>query len=178
MRLLAVRRAQAPGSLRLRDGAAVRWRFVTPADRAVFAAAFANLSEHSLYLRFQQPVDGVPDEVWEQLYDTIDQRTHIALVLYAGESPIAVCRLIRLADDWHTADVAVTVTDEWQGRGAGSVLLRETLRIAGDIRHIDTQVLLSNVAAVQMLQSVGDLQLDCVQGHCRARVDLVTGAAA
>jgi hypothetical protein len=39
-------------------------------------------------------------------------------------------------------------------------------------------VLLSNIAAIRMLQSVGELRLDCVQGHCRARVDVVVGAAA
>ncbi len=164
--------------LKLPDATPVWWRHITPDDRETFAAGLVKLSEHSRYLRFGQHVDKLSDVQWHALFDTIDQRSHIALVLYAAGSPIAVCHVIRYAEDWHTADVAVTVADDWQGRGAGSLLLHEALRIAGDVHRIDTQVLLSNVAAIQMLQSVGDLQLDCVQGHCRARVNLVAGAAA
>jgi GNAT superfamily N-acetyltransferase len=165
-------------ALRLGDGTPVRWRYVKPGDRAAFSAGFEKLSERSRYLRFQQPVDDLPEGLWAWLFDSIDQRSHIALVLYAGDAPIALCRLIRLPNDWHTADVAVTVADDWQGRGAGGLLLEEALRVAGDVRSIDTQVLLSNIAAIRMLQSVGELRLDCVQGHCRARVDVVVGAAA
>ena len=178
MQQLARQEPERSHKLRLRDGTPVWWRYVTPADRAAFSAGFAKLSGHSRYLRFQQQVDDLPDAVWNSLFDSIDQRSHIALVLYADASPIAVCRLIRLAEDWHTADVAVTVADDWQGRGAGGLLLHEALRVAGDIRTIDTQVLLSNIAAIRMLQSVGDLRMDCVQGHCRARVEIVAGAAA
>ena len=160
------------GELRLRDGAPVWWRYTNPSDRAAFEAGFAKLSKQSRFLRFGQDVDELPDAWWKHLVEEVDQHSHISLVLYAGDTPIAVCHLIRSADDWHTADVAVTVADDWQGRGAGGLLLREALRVAGDVRRIDTQVLLANTAAVQLLESVGELQLECVQGHCRAIVDV------
>ncbi|HEU5265727.1 MAG TPA: GNAT family N-acetyltransferase [Jatrophihabitans sp.] len=158
--------------LMLRDGTPVWWRFVEPADRAEFEAGFEQLSDRSRYRRFHQHVTELPEQLWDRLVDQANQHSNIAVLLYAGEHPIAVAHVFRSATDRHTADVAVTVSDDWQGRGAGSLLLREALTVASDVRRIDTQVLLSNTPAVRMLESFGDVEFECVQGHCRAVVQI------
>ena len=163
------------GGLALRDGTPAWWRYVGPGDRAEFEAGLASLSQASRHRHFGHVVpdaDDRPADMWNRLFGGVDQRTHVAVALYVGGAPVAVCHVIRLPQDVTTADVAVTVADDWQGRGAGGVLLRTALSLVPDVRRIDTQVMLANVAAVQMLQSLGDIEIECVQGHCRVIVEL------
>lgn len=167
--------------LRLRDGTPVHWRFVVPADRPAFEAGFASLPAHTRYLRFHQHINQLPEQLWDGLEESTtsaDQRRHLALLLFAGDDPIGVCHLIRSEHDWHTADVSVTITEDWQGRGAAGLLLHETLSIARDVHRIDTQVMLDNTPAIRMLESLGAIEFSCVQGHCQAVVTIGAAAAA
>jgi RimJ/RimL family protein N-acetyltransferase len=112
------------------------------------------------------------------LLDTVDQRSHVALVLYAGDQPIGVGRLRRFSSDPEVADLAVTVADDWQGRGAGSVLARELLGRAGDVREIRTVVGQDNPASLRMLARLGRLRSDCANGSCDVVVQVARPAAA
>lgn len=80
--------------------------------------------------------------------------------------------VVRSDEDRHTADLSLLVTDEWQGRGAGSLLVREVLAVAGDVHRIDTGVLPENDAALRTLRGLGDTLVEYVDGDYRARVDL------
>ncbi|MEO9139996.1 MAG: GNAT family N-acetyltransferase [Jatrophihabitans sp.] len=167
--------------LRLRDGTPVRWRFVVPSDRPAFEAGFASLPAHTRYLRFHQHINELPEQLWDGLDETANSaepRRHVALLLYAGTDPIGVCHVIRSEQDWHTADVSVTIAEDWQGRGAAGLLLGEALYVAGDVHRIDTQVMLDNTAAIRMLESIGEIEFSCVQGHCQAVVTISAAAAA
>ena len=158
--------------LHLRDGTAVWWRPVVPSDRDAFEASFPHLSARTRYLRFHNRVRQLPPSLWRKLVDEVDQRRHIAFALHAGAEVIAVCHLVRSEQDWHTADLSLLVTDEWQGRGAGSLLAREVLAVAGDVHRIDTAVLLENDAALRTLRGLGETLVEYVDGDYRARVDL------
>ena len=98
-------------------------------DRDLLLAGFAALSGRSRRSRFLR---GVSDAQFERmlpvLLDTVDQQSHVALLLYADGRPIGVGRLRRFPSDPSVADLAVTVADDWHGRGAGTVLAQTTAR--------------------------------------------------
>ena len=101
-------------------------------DRDLLLAGFAALSGRSRRSRFLR---GVSDAQFERmrpvLLDTVDQQSHVALLLDADGRPIGVGRLRRFPSDPSVADLAVTVADDWHGRGAGTVLARQLLARAG-----------------------------------------------
>jgi RimJ/RimL family protein N-acetyltransferase len=157
----------------LRDGTPVRVRPLVVEDRALLLAGFGALSQRSRRARFLQ---GVSEAQFARmlpiLLDTVDQQAHVALVLYAAGRPIGVGRLRRFTADPRVADLAVTVADEWQGRGVGSVLARELLARAGDLREIRTVVSADNPASLRMLARLGRLRSDCAHGACDVIVQL------
>ncbi|HEX2893492.1 MAG TPA: GNAT family N-acetyltransferase [Marmoricola sp.] len=71
-------------------------------------------------------------------------------------TPVGVGRIIRYAD-WPTAaDLAVTVMDEWQGRGVATALLEELLRRRPEgVTQIATTVAADNTASLAMLRRLG-----------------------
>ena len=152
---------------RLRDGTPVWVRPLVAGDRGLLLAGFSGLSRRSRGSRF---LHGVSDAQFERmlpvLLDTVDQQSHLALLLYADGQPIGVGRLRRFTSDAGVADLAVTVADDWQGRGAGTVLAREVLACAGNVREIQTVVNADNSASLRMLARLGDLRSDCASGDC------------
>src|SRR5918993_3977974 len=178
---LAPRRAPQlfSGAGRLPDGPPVRVRPLAAEDRSLLLAGFASLSLGSRRSRFQQ---GVSDAQFERmlpvLLDTVDQRSHVALVLYADGQPIGVGRLRRFTSHPDVADLAVTVADDLQGPGAGSVLARELLDRAGYVREIQTVVGQDNPASLRMLARLGQLRSDCAHGTCDVIVQVSDSAAA
>jgi RimJ/RimL family protein N-acetyltransferase len=151
----------------LRDGTPVWVRPLVAGDRDLLLAGFRTLSSRSRYSRF---LTGTGEAQFERmlpiLLDSVDQQSHVALVLYTEDLPIAVGRLRRSAVDAGVADLAVTVLDDWQGRGAGTVLAREVLARADGIREIHTVVAEDNQASLRMLARLGELRTDCAGGNC------------
>jgi len=163
----------------LRDGTPVRVRPLVAHDRALLLAGFRDLSPRSRRDRFLRDVSEAQfARMLPILLDTVDQRAHVALVLYAAGRPIALGRLQRFLDDPGAADLAVTVADDWQGRGAGSALARELIARAGDLREIRTVVSADNTASLRMLARLGELHTDCANGDCDVVVQLGRSPAA
>lgn len=71
---------------------------------------------------------------------------------------LGVARYIRSADDAELAEVAVTVADDWQGRGLGRALLdRLTHRARREgVRRFSALVQGDNRASLGLLEGVGD----------------------
>ena len=164
---------------RLPDGTPVRVRPLVAEDRGLLLAGFSALSSRSRHSRFGR---GVSDAQFERmlpvLLDTVDQQSHVALVLYADDQPIGVGRLRRFTSNPDVADLAVTVADEWHGRGAGAVLAGEVLARAGNVREIQTVVSQDNPASLRMLARLGELRSDCVNGTCDVLVRVSRSPAA
>jgi RimJ/RimL family protein N-acetyltransferase len=157
----------------LRDGTPVRIRPLVAEDRSLLVAGFGRLSSRSRYSRFLR---GVSEAQFERmlpvLLDSIDQQSHVAVVLHAEGRPIGVGRLLRYVSDPTVADLAVTVADEWQGRGAGTLLARDLLARARGVREIHTVVSHGNPASLGMLGGLGKLRADCSHGSCDVIVRL------
>ncbi len=115
----------------LDDGGEVLIRPLVYGDRFELAAGFTELSLRSRQLRFFQPPETLgPDEL--EYLTNVDYQNHFALaaLLLGGPAPkgIAVGRYLRDQTDPTTAEVAVTVMDEHQRRGVGTLLTRALAR--------------------------------------------------
>jgi L-amino acid N-acyltransferase YncA len=94
----------------------------TEAVQAVFHA----LSSRSRLLRFGGAKTLLTAYDLEQLA-RVDSDHHVLVALVKGE-PVGIARLVR---DGDSAEVAVEVADEWQGRRVGTLLME---RLAADAR--------------------------------------------
>ena len=174
---------------RLADGSLVRVVAVGPQDRARLRAelieGFARLSPESRFSRFLMAMPRLTSEQLRRLVDTVDDRDHVALGLELAESgtPIGLGRFVRDSVVPTSADVAVTVADEWQGKGAGTILIRALAAAAKKrgVRQFTALVLADNLASLAMLRAVGrvtrcehgggaadmTVELSPTGGHCR-----------
>jgi len=116
----------------LRDGSKVVIRQVQPADAPLLADGFARLSDKSRRLRFLARKDQLSAAELRYFTD-VDHHDHEALgaVDPADGRGVGVARYIRDAADPHAAEIAVTIVDDWHGRGLGTELLA---RLSGRAR--------------------------------------------
>jgi GNAT superfamily N-acetyltransferase len=115
----------ADGRVVLRDGSKVVIRPVGRADAPLLADGFARLSPQSRRLRFLRTKDELtPAEL--RYFTDVDHHDHEALgALDHTGGGVGIARYVRDADDPHAAEIAVTVIDDWQGRGLGTELLAQ-----------------------------------------------------
>ena len=108
----------------LLDGSFVRIRQGHRSDRALLLRGFARLSPESRYRRFLAPMPELTEGMIRYLTE-IDHHDHEAMIAIdedCGEG-IGVARYVRSATRPTVAEVAVTVIDDWQRRGLGTLLL-------------------------------------------------------
>ena len=155
--------ALLPGEFLLRDGTpAMIWPLL-PTDGEALREAFRRLSPASRRSRFLSELHELDDAMIQRLVGGVDGVRHIALVLVVlppggTERPVGVARLIQDPADPATADIAVTVTDDWQGRGVGTVLARALMvRRPAAVRRLSTVVDADNHASLALLARAGRL---------------------
>jgi GNAT superfamily N-acetyltransferase len=147
-------RAQAT----LRDRTPVRVRAIRPDDKERLRIAFERLSPRSVYHRFFNPITELTDDALRHLTE-LDFRDHVGLGLTIGESSgerlIAVGRFVRVAPGADRAELAVTVADEYQHRGAATLLLRHLVGVArdGGVRELVADVLDDNQEMLEIIQN-------------------------
>jgi RimJ/RimL family protein N-acetyltransferase len=140
----------------LRDGSTVLIRQVHSADAPLLADGFARLGARSRQLRFLTPKKELsPAEV--RYFTDVDHHDHEALgaLNHADGRGVGIARYVRDADDPQAAEIAVTIVDDWQGRGLGTELvaqLSERARSEG-IRRFTALVAADNPAVAGLLRN-------------------------
>ena len=142
----------------LRDGSTVLIRQVRAADAPLLADGFARLSARSRQMRFLGPKKTLSAAELRYL-TVVDHHDHEAIgaLSPADGRGVGVARYIRDADDPRAAEIAVTIADDWQGRGLGGELvaqLSERARQACICRFTAT-VSSDNVAMTGLLWKMG-----------------------
>ena len=118
------------GELRLRDGRVVRVRPIRPEDAAREKRFFERLSERSRYQRFMQYMRELPPKLLAR-FTQLDYDRELALVALWEDEIVAVGRYAPNADGV-SAEFALTVADDWQGKGLGHALLERLVAAARD----------------------------------------------
>jgi len=142
----------------LRDGSRVLIAPVRAGDAPLVAEVFARLSARSRRMRYLRTKDELtPAEL--RYFTEIDHHDHEALgaVALADGRGVGIARYVRSAEDPRAAEVAVTVVDEWQGRGLGAELvarLSGRARAAG-ICRFTALAAADNVAVAGLARSFG-----------------------
>jgi RimJ/RimL family protein N-acetyltransferase len=116
----------------LRDGSQVLIRQVQSTDAPLLADGFARLSPRSRRMRFLTTKKELSGAELRYFTD-VDHHDHEALgaLNHADGRGVGIARYIRHADDPQAAEIAVTIVDDWQGRGLGTELLT---RLSGRAR--------------------------------------------
>jgi GNAT superfamily N-acetyltransferase len=148
--------------IELRDGSRVRIRQGQRSDRELLLRGFQRLSAESRYRRFLAPIPEL-DEATVRYLTEIDHRDHEAMIALDehGTEGIGVARYVRDPERPDTAEVAVTVIDDWQGRGLGTLLLEviSARARAEGIRTFTALMLAQNEEMMDLLEQLGTVRI-------------------
>jgi acetyltransferase len=144
----------------LPDGRRTVVRALRPDDAPRYADFVRGLSPETLYNRLLGAGVAVTAERLQRLL-VVDQQKHVAVAAImrlddGAEQIVGVARFVIEADG-AAAEFAVTVADEWQHKGLGTVLLRTLMleaRRAGVARLIG-EVFRSNTPMLALLRKTG-----------------------
>jgi len=181
----------------LRDGSRVIIRPGVRSDRELLVKAFDRLSPESRYRRFFAPVKTMSGPLLDYL-TSIDHVDHFAWAALSAEpglcsaapaalvgrtapippggesAGVGVSRYIRLPDDPAGAEMAVTVVDDWQGKGLGRILLDALVleALENGITRFEGDVLVENRPMQQLLREAGARFRPEGNGVLRFSIDL------
>lgn len=165
----------------LPDDTRVKLRPIVPEDKDRILDGFARMSPESRYRRFMSPIDELSPEMLRFLTE-IDYVDHFAwAALAAGEKGLpgmGVARYVRIASEPEVAEAAVTVIDEYQRRGLGTLLLQALGAVAleNGIKTFRGYVLEDNRQVREVIEPTGARLRHEGPGMVKVEVDLPSQA--
>ena len=140
---------------RLRDGTEVQLRPVQPEDEPSLHDLAAHMSPEDLRLRFFTPVRGLSHAVAARLTQ-IDYDREMAVIAMHHGTMLGIAHFF--ADpDRLSAEYAVAVRSDWQGRGIGYLLMSRLIEIARQtgVGELVGEVLVENRTMLEMCRELG-----------------------
>jgi GNAT superfamily N-acetyltransferase len=141
----------------LRDGSEVLVRLIQPRDKPLLREGFERLSPESRYRRFFSHKTRLTDHELAYLTE-LDQDRHLAIGASCRapdghEQGLGVARYVRLPEQPHTAEAAIAVVDDAQGKGIGGLLFARLVAAARErgIERFRSEVLGDNEPMQQFL---------------------------
>jgi RimJ/RimL family protein N-acetyltransferase len=148
-------------------------RPIRPEDKGMLADGLRRLSPESAQRRFLTPKRSFSRTELRYLTE-VDGRNHVALVAeypcYPMRRLIAVGRFVIDQANPDAAEIAVTVADEWQGRGLGSMLGKHLAHLARnrEVKRFTATMSSSNRPAHRLMEK---LTKHLTQHHVGGGVD-------
>jgi len=165
----------------LKDGTPVTIRPIRPEDEPLMVAFHSTLSERSVYMRYFSPLQLSQRIAHERLTRIcfVDYDRQNALVVErtdpeTGERQIlGVGRLMKLHGT-NEAEYAMLISDQWQGKGIGTELLRRLIEVGRDegLSRITAEILPDNRAMQKISQQFGFKLERSLHDPVRAVLDL------
>jgi GNAT superfamily N-acetyltransferase len=150
----------------LRDESWVGIRPIEADDKEALLAGFLRLSDDSRYKRFLTPMETLTTSQLAYLTE-VDHRDHEALIAFdlSNGDVVGVGRYVRESPD--RAEAAVTVADDWQGKGLGTALTRVLAGRAVEegITCFTALLLAENKEMVGLLAGVGEVEVTAREGE-------------
>ncbi|GAA1895906.1 bifunctional GNAT family N-acetyltransferase/acetate--CoA ligase family protein [Lapillicoccus jejuensis] len=138
----------------LRDGSVAHVRPITPDDAEALREFHRRQSPESIYLRFFAPLRELSDRDVHR-FTHVDHRDRVALIATVRDDIVGVGRFDRI--DEHQAEVAFNISDHFQGRGIGSVLLEHLAMIGQEVGvdRFTAEVLPQNRKMINVFREAG-----------------------
>jgi acetyltransferase len=166
----------------MRDGTQVLIRSIRPEDEPLMIAFHEGLSGRSVYMRYFESFSFKARTAHERLLRICFANPHQETVLVAihtdqhigAQRIVAVGRLNKLSDG-KTAELAALVSDDYQGRGLGTELVKRLLQAAPSqgIQRITAEMLRDNTLMQSIAKKLGFRLYQLKDPHSvRAALDL------
>jgi acetyltransferase len=144
-------------SARLPDGTRVFLRPLREADLKHAQEYFGGLSEESKYLRFMTPTPRLTPETLGAVIAALHEARAgitVAITQHGTEETLIGGARIVPTDRHGSCEFALSIVDEWQGRGLGTILMREAVRLARQLGYhrIEGSVLTINTKMLKVAQ--------------------------
>lgn len=138
----------------LRDGSVAHLRPITPSDVEAVHRFHAGQSAESIYMRFFAPLRQLSDRDVTR-FTNVDYHDRVALVATVRGDIIGIGRYDRITPT--SAEVAFNISDNYQGRGIGSVLLEHLAVIAWEsgVEEFTAEVLPQNRKMISVFSDAG-----------------------
>jgi len=167
-----------PFEANLKDGTPVLIRQVQPEDKAAIKTAYSRLSLRSRRLRFLNVPSRLTDGQLRFLteVDHVNHEALCAIDIGSGSGiGIGIGRYNQTKEKHRTVEFAITVVDEYQGRGLGTILVKSLMRRARANRYqtMIGFILADNEPMLAIVRKLGaSLQFDEI-GVFRAELSLI-----
>ncbi|MEP6651105.1 MAG: GNAT family N-acetyltransferase [Lapillicoccus sp.] len=138
----------------LRDGSVGHVRPIQPDDADGLRTFHSGQSQESIYLRFFAPIRELSDRDVHR-FTHVDNVDRVALVVTVRGAIIGIGRWDRI--DRRSAEVAFNISDHYQGKGIGSVLLEHLAAIGHElgVEQFTAEVLPQNRRMLNVFKEAG-----------------------
>ncbi|MFH1788163.1 MAG: GNAT family N-acetyltransferase [Candidatus Altiarchaeota archaeon] len=139
----------------LRDGSKILLRPIKKSDAHFMIDLFHRFSEETIFERFFESIkDMTLDEL--KFYLDVDEKERFALVAELSGKGILL-GVARYMGNGESAEFALVVADEWQGKGLGTLMLKHLIEIAREngVNTLTGLVFKSNSHMIHLIKMTG-----------------------
>ncbi len=142
-----------------KDGTKLLVRPIEPTDEEMLSDMFYDLSDQTIINRFFSMLKSMPHRRLQE-FCVIDYEDEMSLVVLHGKRPkqkMVGVGSYHMNPSTKRAEIAFLVADDWQGRGIGTYMMKELVKIARAkrIRGLTAEVLRDNVAMIALMHKAG-----------------------